>query len=172
MIKTPPLWIGLCLTASLAAQDSSAHRVADLLPGGARIIETAIVPVRTARTRTLVLWMNSPRRVISAWDSAADFLYGDHWFGPTFLSLIDPSNARLIDTIGIHPDQEMPDGAGGFAVPFLTYGEPYYVPHPDKDGKGKPLFLHLRDLTGEGVAGQFAVFCHVASGIAAGSVLG
>ena len=46
------------------------------------------------------------------------------------------------------------------------------MPNPDKDRKGTPLLLHLRDLTGEGVAGQFVLFDYVASGIAAGSVMG
>lgn len=156
----------------MAGQDPLAYRVADLLPSDARVIETASVPIRTAKARVLVLWMNAPRRVISTWDSAADFLYGDHWFGQTFLSLIDPSNARLINTIRVRPDQEAPDDDGGFAVPFFTYDGFYYVPHPDKDRRGIPLLLSLRDLTGEGVAGQFVLFDHVASGIAAGSVLG
>lgn len=34
------------------------------------------------------------------------------------------------------------------------------------------MLLRLQDRTGEGVAGQFVLFDHVASGIAAGSVLG
>jgi hypothetical protein len=58
------------------------------------------------------------------------------------------------------------------AIPFFTNNGFYYVPHPDKDRKGKPLLLRLQDLTGEGVAGQFVLFDHVVSGIAAGSVLG
>ena len=172
MTRTPPILVWLYLTASIAGQDPFARRVADLLPSDARIIETANVPLRTAKARVLVLWMNAPRPVISTWDSAADFLYGDHWFGPTFLSLIDPSNARLINTIRIRPNQESPDDDGGFAVPFFTYDGFYYVPHPDKDRKGKPLLLRLRDLTGEGIAGQFVLFDHVVSGIAAGSVMG
>ena len=172
MTRTPPILVWLYLTASIAGQDSLAHRVADLLPSGARIIETANVPVRTAKTRVLVLWMDTPRRFISHWDSAADELYGNHWFGPTFLSLIDPSNDRLINTIRIRPNNESPDGDGSFAVPFFTFNGVYYVPHPDRDGRGAPFLLRLRDLTGEGIAGQFVVFDHVVSGIAAGSVLG
>ena len=43
---------------------------------------------------------------------------------------------------------------------------------PDTDRKGKPLLLHLQDLTGDGVAGQFVLFEHVVSGIAAGSAFG
>jgi hypothetical protein len=172
MPRTPPILVWLYLTASMDGQAPLASRVADLLPSDARIIEMANVPVSTGKPRALVLWMTAPRRVMSTWDSASDFLYGDHWFGPTFLSLIDPSAARLINTVTIHPNQESPDDRGGFTIPFFTNNAFYYVPHPDKDGKGKPLLLRLEDLTGEGVAGQFVLFDHVASGIAAGSVLG
>jgi hypothetical protein len=172
MTRTPPILVWLYLTASIAGQTPLSYRVADLLPSDARIIETANVPVRTAKARVLVLWMNAPRRVMSTWDSAADFLYGDHWFGPTFLSLVDPSNARLINTVRIRSKQESPDGDDGFAVPFFTYDGFYYVPHPDKDRRGTPVLLRLRDITGEGIAGQFVLFDHVVSGIAAGSVLG
>lgn len=172
LTRTLPIVAWLYLTASAAGQNPLANRVADILPRDARVVETASVPIRAGKTRVLVLWMNTPRRVISTWDSAADFLYGDHWFGPTFLSLIDPSNARLINSIRIRSEQEPPDDDGGFAIPFFTYDGPYFVPHPDKDRKGTPLLLHLRDLTGEGVAGQFVLFDSVTSGIAAGSVLG
>ena len=169
MTRTLPILVWLYLTVSLAGQGPLAHRVENLLPSDARIIETANVAVRTAKARVLVLWMRAPRRVISKWDGASDFLYGDHWFGPTFVSLINPSNSRLINTIRIRPKQE---SSGDFAVPFFTYDGSYYVPHPDKGRKGTPLLLRLRDLTGEGVAGQFVLFEHVVSGIAAGSVVG
>jgi hypothetical protein len=102
----PPVLVWLYLTASIAGQVPLTHRVADLLPSDARIMETANVPVRTAQRRVLVLWMSAPRRVISTWDSAADFLYGDHWLGPAFLSLIDPSTGTLINTVTIRPHQE------------------------------------------------------------------
>jgi hypothetical protein len=158
----------LCLTASIAAQDG----VVRLLPRDAQIVETANVPVRGGKRRVLTLWLNAPQRVTSRWDSAADFLYGNHWFGSTFLSLIDPSTGRLINTVKVRPQGGTHDGGDAFAVPFFTYDGTYYVPHPDKDRKGKPLLLHLQDLTGEGVAGQFVLFEHVVSGIAAGSVFG
>ena len=170
-LRTPPILVLAVFHRSIAGQ-APRRALADLLPSDARIIETANVPVRAAKARVLVLWMKAPRRVISAWDSAADFLYGDHWFGPTFLSLIDPSSARLINTVRIRPNRETPDDEGGFAIPFFTYNGFYYVPHPDRGRRGKPLLLRLQDLTGEGVAGQFVLFDHVASGIAAGSVLG
>ena len=167
MSRTLRLLGFLCLTAFVAAQD----RVKDLLPKDARVIETATVPARSGKARLLVLWMEAPQRVAAQWDFAADFLYGDHWFGPALLSLIDASNGRLINTVRVRP-YEPPENGIGFAVPFFTYNGPYYVPHPDKDRKGTPLLLHLQDLTGEGVAGQFVLFDHVVSGVAAGSVFG
>lgn len=172
MTRTLPILVWIYLTTALAGQNPVRHGVADLLPSNARIIETATVPVRTAKTRLLVLWMQAPRRVTSEWDSAADFVYGDHWLGPTFLSLVDPSASRLINTVTIRGNQESPDDNSAFAIPFFTYNGFYYVPHPDKDRKGKPLLMRLQDMTGEGVAGQFVLFDHVASGIAAGSVVG
>jgi hypothetical protein len=158
----------LYLMASIAAQDG----VGRLLPRDAQVIETANVPVRDGKTRVLALWMSAPKRVISTWDSAADVLYGDHWFGSTFLSLIDPSSGRLINTVKVRPQGETRDGGDGFAIPFFTYDGAYHVPEPDKDRKGKPLVLRLQDLTGEGVAGQFVLFEHVVSGIVAGSAFG
>jgi hypothetical protein len=175
MTRALPILVWIYLTAALAelqGQGSMAHSVAGLLPSDARIIETATVPVRTAKARMLVLWMQAPRRVMSTWDSAADFVYGDHWFGRTFLSLVDPSAPRLINTVTIRGNEESPDDSGSFALPFFTYNGFYYVPHPDKDRKGKPLLLRLQDLTGEGVVGQSVLFDHVASGTAAGSVVG
>ena len=116
--------------------------------------------------------MNAPTRVMSTWDNAPDQFYGDHWFGPTFLSLIDPSNARLMNTIEIVPETELPGGAHGVEIPFYANPYAYEVPHPDKDGRGRPVLLHLRDLTGEGIVGQSVLYKHVVSGIASGSVVG
>uniref|UniRef100_Q01TE8 Uncharacterized protein n=1 Tax=Solibacter usitatus (strain Ellin6076) TaxID=234267 RepID=Q01TE8_SOLUE len=172
MTRTLPILVWICLTASVVGQRPLPHPVADLLPPDARIVETANVPLRSAKTRVLVLWMNSPRRVMSAWDSAADHLYGDHWFGRTFLSLINPSTDRLINTVTIRSNPDSSDDEGGFTIPFYTHNGFYHVPRPDKEGKGKPLLLRLQDLTGEGVAGQFVLFDHIVSGIAAGSVFG
>jgi len=57
MTRTLPILLSLCLAASIAGQTPVAHHVANLLPRDARIIETANVPVRAAKARTLVLWM-------------------------------------------------------------------------------------------------------------------
>ena len=74
MTRTLPILVWIYLTTALAGQNPVRHGIADLLPSDARIIETATVPVRTAKTRLLVLWMQAPRRVTSEWDSAADFV--------------------------------------------------------------------------------------------------
>ena len=126
----------LYLTASIAGQTPLRHRVAELLPGDARIIETANVTIPSAKTRVLVLSIIAPRRVICAWDYAGDFLYGNHSFGPTFLSLIDPSTGRLINTVAIRPHQESPNGQGGLAIPFLHMTAPTTCRIPTEIAKG------------------------------------
>jgi hypothetical protein len=166
------IWMSLLLAPETPAQVVLKNRLSALLPPDAKIIETASLSVRGGKARTLVLWMSNPKRVVASWDSAADLVYGDHWFGPTSLSLIDPTHRKLINTIRVHSPNEAPDDNGSYSVPFFASDGAYYVPHTDKDDKGRPLLLHLRDLTGEGIAGQFALFDYVASGISKGSVFG
>lgn len=162
----------LSLAPDMTAQGPSKDRLSAILPSNAKIIETAHLSVRGGKARVLALWMSNPKRFMASWDSAADLVYGDHWFGPTSLSLIDPANRKLINTIRIHSPTEAPEDNGSYSVPFFTWDGPYYVPHPDKNHEGTPILLYLRDFTGEGVAGQFALFNHVASGISSGSVFG
>jgi len=162
----------LSLAAALAGQSTSPVRFSSLLPADAKIVETKDLSVGAGTTRALVLWMSHPKRVMASWDSGPDFVYGDHWFGSTSLSLIDLSNRRLINTIRIHPPNDTPADSGGYAVPFFTSEAPYYVPQPNTDHRGTPLLLHLLDLTGEGVVGQFVLFDYVATGISYTSVFG
>ncbi len=160
------LWLAAALP--IVAQSTSTVPPT-LRPAGAQIIETVILP--TAKSRMLVLWMASPRRVMATWVTAADLLYGDHWFGLTNLSLVDPVASKLINTIPVQPPEDSAE-RDGFAIPFFTYGGGYHVPAPNRDRKGKPAIVHLKDFTGEGLPAQFALFHHVVSGIAAGSVFG
>lgn len=164
--------LGLSLTTPVAGQSHLEDRMAGLLPKDARIIEKANVDSRDGKARALVLWMNSPKRVTASWDTAADFVYGDHWLGPTNLSLIDPSKEKVINTVEVHPYIESRNDKRSFSIPFFTTEGPYYVPHPDKDHRGTPVVLHLQDLTGEGVSGQFVLFDSEASGVYASSVWG
>lgn len=159
------------LLTPVSTGQTSSDRFARLLPPGAKIIETADIGI-PGKGRMLVLWMINPQRVRASWDTGADFVYGDHWFGPASLSLIDSSKRRLINTIRIHSANEAPQDRGGFAVPFLTEDGPYFVPHPVQNHRGTPLLLHLQDLTGEGVAGQFPLFDYAASGISDSSLWG
>ena len=160
----PAALLLLSLTAAAAEQ------IENILPKDARIIETVNVRTRNGKSRALVLWMNAPKRVMAAWDAGPDFVYGDHWFGPTSLSLVDPSHGKLLNTIQIHSNS--PEDQDNFRIPFFTFDGPYYVPHPNRDHKGKPVLLHLQDLTGEGVAGQFALFDYDATSIYETSVWG
>ncbi len=164
--------ISLSLAPEMAAQGALKDRVNALLPSDAKVVEVANLNVARGNARALVLWMSNPKRVLASWDSGADWVYGDHWSGPTSLSLIDPLNRKLINTIRVHSPDEVPEDNGGYSVPFFTWDGPYYVPHPDKNHKGTPLLLHLSDLTGEGVAGQFALFDYVATSLSFGSVFG
>jgi hypothetical protein len=164
--------VSLSLTPEMTAQGTLKDRFGSLLPSDAKIIETANVNIHSGNARMLVLWMRDPKRAAASWDSGPDFVYGDHWFGPTSLSLIDPTNRKLINTIRIHSPHEAPEVNGSYSVPFFTWDGPYYVPRPDKNHKGTPLILHLRDFTGEGVAGQFALFDYVATSVSFGSVFG
>jgi hypothetical protein len=166
------VFLSLSLTSQMTAQGTLKDRVGAFLPSDAKIVETANLNIRGGKARVLVLWMSNPKRVEVPWDSGPDLLYGDHWFGPTSLSLIDPINRELINTIRIHSPTEEPQDNGSYSVPFFAWDGPYYVPRPDKNHKGTPLLLHLRDLTGEGTAGQFALFDYVASGISYGHVYG
>jgi len=156
---------------SLAGQSTPPDSLQKLLPADAKIIESADIHLGGGQTRTLVLWMTNPERVMAHWDWCGDDVYGDHWFGPTSLSLIDASNRKLINTIRVHSASDA-ENKGSFSVPFFTRESPYYVPHPDKDKRGKPLLLKLRDFTGEGVKGQFVLFDYAACGVDQTSVFG
>ena len=155
----------------LAGQSTPPGSAEKLLPAGAKIIESADIHLGGGQTRTLILWMTNPERVSATWDTCSDYVYGDHWFGPTSLSLIDASKQKLINTIRVRSSADA-ENKGSFAVPFFTLDGPYHVPHPDKDKKGRPLILNLQDLTGEGTKGQFALFDYAACGIDQTSVFG
>jgi len=103
----------------------------------------------------------------------SDWIYGDHWFGPTRLSLLDLTNKRVINTIEVRGMYEgARDKEHGFPIPFQVPDGSYYVPHPNENKEGLPKVLNLRDLTGQGVAGQFVLFEYEACAISLTTVLG
>lgn len=161
-----------CIHAQPSAQAKWIQR---LLPPEARIIETADVKTSKGQPRSLVLWMLHPTKIRRDREdlTCIDDVYGDHWYGPTRLSLLDAGRKSLINTIEVQ-DLLMTDGESGdaFAIPFLVSKVAYEVPRVDRQGEGAPLILSLRDLTGEGVAGQFVLASFMACGITGTSVFG
>lgn len=161
-----------CLHAQPSAQAKWIQR---LLPPEARIIETAELKTSKGQPRCLVLWMLHPRKVKrgTADLTCSDDVYGDHWYGPTRLSLLDAGRKSLINTIEVQ-DPGMTDGesSDGFPVPFLVKNFAYEVPRVNRQREGAPLILSLKDLTGEGVAGQFVLASYMACGITGTSVFG
>lgn len=136
------LWF-LLFTASSRAQDAW---LPALLPSDARIIGTAPV-----HSRLLVLWMQHPQRVIRNAEGGCEAaLYGDHWLGPARLSLVNPTTKRVINTVVVRDASEPREDAVHVSI------EPF----------------KLRDITGEGVAGQFELFHYVTCGNSATTVLG
>jgi hypothetical protein len=164
------------LAVNLNAQSTSSTWIAGLLPPEAKVIETADVKIGRRVDRSLVLWMLHPERVVrqkSGEGGCAEWVYGDHWYGPARLSLLDLTNKRLINTVqiqGMYEGTEEKDP--GFPIPFLVQNGVYYVPHISEKEEGAPIILNLKDLTGEGVAGQFALFECEVCGINLTSALG
>jgi hypothetical protein len=83
-----------------AAGPDSATSLQRLLPPEAQVIEAKHLDTIPGHARSIVLWMLHPERVLSA-GSCADSVYGDHWFGPTRLSLIDLAAMTIINTTWI-----------------------------------------------------------------------
>jgi hypothetical protein len=166
----------LFLAANLAGQGATSPWITGLLPPEAKVIETADLKVGGRNSRGLVLWMLHPTRVVrreTGGLGCADWVYGDHWYGPTRLSLFDVTNKKLINTIeirGMYEGAEEKDH--GFPIPFLVQNGSYYVPQGASNKEGAPMILNLRDLTGEGVAGQFVLFEYEACAISLTTVLG
>jgi curved DNA-binding protein CbpA len=142
-----------------------------VLSSDVKIIETVDLNVVAEKPREMVLWMQTPKRVVrdpnDSW-TCANAVYGDDWVGRTRLSLFDSARGTLINTVEIVGQ----DGNPGFSLPFLVSSDYYHVPSLNSKNEGKPKILSLRDLTGEGVAADFVLFEYEACGIASTSVLG
>ena len=178
-MRFPGLFVSTAVMFLLApnqfAQGISPASVQRLFPPEAKIIEVANVKIGSSVTRTLVLWMLHAKKVVRQGDlGCSDFLYGDHWYGPTRLSLVDLPHLKIINTVEIRGLYEgSDDDEHGFPIPFyVSKDESYFVPRSDTKGEGTPKILNLQDLTGEGVVGQFALFEYEACGVSLTTVLG
>jgi hypothetical protein len=146
-----------------------------VLPTGAMVIETARLNLKSGKPRVLVLWMANRERVVRHRRDGycGDNVYGDYWSGPARVSLVDSGRGMLINTIEVRSAPDGPDGAAGnFRVPFLVGSAYYHVVRPGRNREGPPRILWMRDLTGEGVRGQFVLFDYLACGVAATAVFG
>jgi hypothetical protein len=163
--------------AGLPAQSQPSPAVQNLLPPGAMIIETADLSAAVGKRRELVLWMQSPEKILREIDHpgesyCGDSVYGDHWYGPTRLSLIDAGKDEMLNTIEVPDFFEHPGDGRSFPIPFFVPNAFYNVPIPNSKNEGTPKILDLRDLTGEGYPGQFVLFEYEFCGTALTSVLG
>jgi hypothetical protein len=168
--------IVICILALFAAEESNAQLttpawLVQALSPEAKIVESANVNTRNHLTRRLVLWMINPsREVRSEPGGCSDWIYGDHWYGPVRLSLVDLAARKILNTVEIHGMYEGRDEPGRpFPIPFRVQDGVYTVPRPDTAGvhgdrEGLPKILNLKDLTGEGTEGQFVLFEYEACG--------
>lgn len=165
-----------------AAQQVRTASLQPLFPTGAEIIETADLTVVIAKPRILALWMLGPQRNLDdglnknrAGGYCSDIIDGDFgkfWKGPTRLSLVDSELMKLINTVEIRegcPGCQV--GRDSFTIPLCVLNPYSRVRNPVSDRAGKPN-MNLRDLTGEGVKAEFALFIFEAFGIASTGVFG
>ena len=166
----------LFLAANLIGQGITPTWIIGLLPPGAKVVEAADLKAGGSTQLELVLWMLHPTKVVRQQSGdlgCASWVYGDHWYGPARLSLFDITKKRLNNTVEIRGMYEGADEKDhGFPIPFLVPSGSYYVPSPNAKKEGTPIILNLRDLTGEGVLGQFVLFEYEACAISLTTVLG
>lgn len=162
----------LCSSHVVHAKESSSG-LQTLLPPGAKIIETADLRAVALKPRMMVLWMLNPSRNSGGPEYCGTSVHGAYYEGPTRLSLVDASTSRLLNTVKILGRGENGVGmADRFQIPYLVSGAYWRVPHLDREGRGGPEILDLRDYTGEGIPAGFVLFMYDACGIVSTSVLG
>jgi len=158
------------------AQWESPEWLKAILPAQAQVIEAAEIKTLKQRSRLMVLWMLRPEKVMPPdrlERGCSEGIYGSHWSGPGRLSLVDQSSHVILNTISIQGSDFGEDRKEDrFSLPFWVSKDAYEVPHPDKNNEGTPHILKLRDLTGEGIEGQFLLFEYQACGAPVASILG
>ena len=161
----------LMAASGWSAQTDAPAIPAGLLPTRASVIEVADLTPLVKRDRMLVLWMEHPESSLRS-DWCGDAVYGDSWVGPARVSLIDRRRRKILNTIAVEGDETAGIPRGQFRIPFLLGPSFYHVPQRDSAGEGKPVLLHLVDLTGDGLAVEFVLFQYVACGLVDTAVFG
>ena len=113
------------LIPGLSAQNQPSPAIENLLPPDARMIETADLSAAVGKPRKLVLWMQRPEKILRELyhpgeSYCGDSVYGDHWYGPTRLSLIDAEKHQVLNTLEIPDFFEHPGDGGSFPIPFFV----------------------------------------------------
>lgn len=146
---------------------------ATLLPANSQVIEWADLAGFAGKPRTIVLWMLNPQRSVrtSRGDQGcSESVTGDHWYGQTRLSLIDPSTRTVLNTIEVREDL-WGSSKDSFSLPFLVSNQYYYVTAPTQQGEGKPIILHFRGFT-DASAVAFPLYVYESCGNAQSSAFG
>jgi hypothetical protein len=120
------------------AQSPLSSPIQKLLPSGAKIIEIADLSGVVQKPREFV-WMQDPEEVLRDRNDAGfcgDAVYGDHWVGPTRLSLVDSERGKLLNTLKIVGPAFQRDPPDSFRVPFLVGNWYYHVPSGELEERG------------------------------------
>jgi hypothetical protein len=133
------------------------------LPAGAVVVETRKLPSLKHQNRSLLLWMQNPKRNPSDYGSeepipCPDQTRGSYYSGPTRVSLLDSATNTIINTVKIVKEYEENDDS--FDVPYaIRKGYYYHVEPPVKRTvEGRPTIMWLHDYNGDGNAHEFALF--------------
>jgi hypothetical protein len=127
------------------------------LPDGAFVIERADLTKVVGKSRTLVLWMQNPKKVPrnSADEySCPEHTTGSYFSGPTRVSLMDGEKDVLLNTIAVRDGRD----EDSFDVPYLIKQFYYLVPQLDASGEGTPKILSFGDYNGDGFAAEFVLY--------------
>jgi hypothetical protein len=153
---------------------SDTAQVQRLLPPDARIIEAIDLTAIAGKSRSIVLWMLSPKQVVRRLPvgGCSDGVYGDYWYGPTRLSLADMTANIVMNTITIRKGDELnPGRSDTFNIPFAVSNQYYYVKLLNEKQEGQPTILHPRGFSDKSAV-TFPLFDYEECGQAATGAFG
>jgi len=148
------LWLALLQSATEAPVKSLVCAT-----GAALIIEKQSLR-GINRPRALVLWMCNAEKHEDDFDpqvyTCPDQTTGHFYRGVTRISLVDPRNNQVINTVPVVSSET---NRSTFDIPYKIHGGFYHVEGPlNEYGEGTPRLLWLRDYIGGGAPLQFAFF--------------
>ncbi|MEW6737769.1 MAG: hypothetical protein AB1489_41195 [Acidobacteriota bacterium] len=131
------------------------------LPQGAKVIEIQPIRITKLLDRVLILWMHNPeKQAIDPTDpyTCPDETRGDHYEGPTRVSLFNTKDEKIVNTIEVKCDI-LKEEEDTFHIPYKIHSDLYYQVKGVTKGKaGKPTIMSLKDYNGDGKAVEFVLF--------------